>query len=112
MFRKLAIFSVIVGRVGGRVQHQCEWDASPFNPCQFQEDLNVVHRFDRKLKFYLWYASYRTQRSIDQSEDDFVEHPVCVISVAVLVAVVKQCLQSVFLLVFVVLYNRKSIFLL
>ena len=53
VFRKLTIFSVIVGRVGGRVQHQCEWDASPFNPCQFQEDLNVVHRFDRKLKFYL-----------------------------------------------------------
>ena len=34
------------------------------------------------------------------------------ISVAVLVAVAKQCLQSVFLLVFVELYNRKSIFLL
>ena len=37
----------------------------------------------------------------------FVEHPVCVISVAVLVAVVKQHL---FLSVFVVLYNRRSIF--
>ena len=68
-----------------------------------QEDLNAVQRFDRKLKFYLWYASHRTQRLIDQSEDVFVEHPVCVISVAVLVAVVKQCLRSVFLLVFVVL---------
>ena len=77
-----------------------------------QEDLNAVHRFDRKLKFYLWYASHRTQRLIDQSEDVFVEHPVCVISVAVLVAVVKQCLRSVFLLVFVVLYKRKSVFLL
>ena len=32
----------------------------------------------------------------------FVEYPVCVISVAVLVAVVKRCL---FLLFFVVLYN-------
>ena len=38
----------------------------------------------------------------------FVEYPVCVISVAVLVAVVKRCL---FLLVFVVLYNRRSTFL-
>ena len=37
----------------------------------------------------------------------FVEYPVCVISVAVLVAVVKQHL---FLSVFVVLYNRRSIF--
>ena len=45
---------------------------------------------------------------IDQSEDVFfMEYPVCVISVAVLVAVVKRPL---FLLVFVVLYNRRSIF--
>ena len=38
----------------------------------------------------------------------FVEYPVCAISVAVLVAVVKRCL---FLLVFVVLYNRRGIIL-
>ena len=31
----------------------------------------------------LWYASRRTQRSIDGSDDVFVEYPVCVISVAV-----------------------------
>ena len=49
----------------------------------------------------LWYASSSTQRSIDGSEDVFVEY-VCVISVAV----VKQRL---FPLVFVVLYNRRSI---
>ena len=41
------------------------------------------------------------QRSIDWSEGVFVEYPVCVISVAV----VKQRL---FLLVFVVIYNRRS----
>ena len=46
---------------------------------------------------------------IDRSEDVFfIEYPVGVISVAVLVAVVKRPL---FLLVFVVLYNRRSIFL-
>ena len=47
------------------------------------------------------------QGSTDQSEDVFVEYPVCVISMAVLVAVVKQRL---FLLVFAVIYNRRSIF--
>ena len=35
-----------------------------------------------------WHASRRTQRSIDRSEDVFVEYAVHVISVAVLVAVV------------------------
>ena len=39
---------------------------------------------------------------------EYTMYPVCVISVAVLVAVVKRCL---FLLVFVVFYNRRSIFL-
>ena len=34
------------------------------------------------------YASWRMQRSIDRSEEVFGECPVCVISVAVLVAVV------------------------
>ena len=53
----------------------------------------------------LWYASRRTQRSVDRSEDVFAEYPVCVISVAVLVAVVKRRL---FLLVFVVIYNRNE----
>ena len=38
----------------------------------------------------LRHVSRRTQRSIDRSEDVYVEYPVCVISVAVLVAVVKQ----------------------
>ena len=59
----------------------------------------------------LWHGSCGMQRSIfiDRSEDVFfIEYPVCVISVAVLVAVVKRPL---FLLVFVVLYNRRSIFL-
>ena len=54
----------------------------------------------------LWHVSRRTQRSIDRSEDVCVEYPVCVISVAVLVAVVKR---RIFLLVFVVLYNKRSI---
>ena len=55
----------------------------------------------------LWYVSRRTQRSIHRSKDVFlVEYPVCVISVAVLVAVVKR---RIFLLVFVVLYNKRSI---
>ena len=39
---------------------------------------------------------------------EYTMYPVCLISVAVTVAVVKQAL---FLLVFVVLYNRRSIFL-
>ena len=38
----------------------------------------------------LRHVSRRTQRSINRSEDVYVEYPVCVISVAVLVAVVKQ----------------------
>ena len=54
----------------------------------------------------LRHVSRRTQRSIDRSEDVYVEYPVCVISVAVLVAVVKR---RIFLLVFVVLYNKRSI---
>ena len=48
------------------------------------------------------------QRSIDRSEEVFVEYPVRVISVAVLGPVVKRLL---FLLVFVVLYNRRGKFL-
>ena len=34
------------------------------------------------------------QRSIDRSEDVFAEYTVCVISVAVIMVVVKQCLFS------------------
>ena len=48
------------------------------------------------------------QRSIDRSEEVFVEYPVRVISVAVLGAVVQRLL---FLLAFVVLYNRRGKFL-
>ena len=56
----------------------------------------------------LRHVSRRMQRSIDRSEDVYVEYPVFVISVSVLVAVAKGCL---FLLVFVVLYNKRSILL-
>ena len=52
-----------------------------------------------------WHVSLGTQRSIDQSEDVYVEYPVCMISVAVLVAVVYR---DIFLFVFVVLYNGRS----
>ena len=41
-----------------------------------------------KIQNNLWYASQRMQRSIDRSDHVFVEYSVCVISVAVLVAVV------------------------
>ena len=58
-----------------------------------------------KTQNKLWNAFRRTQRSIDRSEDVFVEYPVCVISVAV----VKRRL---FLFVFDVIYNRRSIFVL
>ena len=59
------------------------------------------------MQINLHYASRRMQRSNYRSEDVFVEYPVCVISVAVVdEAVVKQCL---FPLVFVVLYNGRSI---
>ena len=36
----------------------------------------------RKIINYLWCASRRTQRSIDGSEDVFIEYPFCAISVA------------------------------
>ena len=59
------------------------------------------------MQINLYYASRRMQRSNYRSKDVFVEYPVCVISVAVVdEAVVKQCL---FRLVFVVLYNGRSI---
>ena len=45
---------------------------------------------------------------IVRSEDVFVEHPVCVISKAVFVAVVYQC---IFLLVFIVLNQKLSFYL-
>ena len=46
-------------------------------------------------------------RSIDL-KDVFVEYPACVISVAVLAAVAQR---DLFLLVFIVLYDRRSMFL-
>ena len=52
--------------------------------------------------------SHGTQRSIDRSEDVYVEYPVCMISVAVLMAVVYQ---DIFLFVFVVLYDGRSFFI-
>ena len=51
----------------------------------------------------------RRERSIDQSKDVFLEYPVCVISVPVLF--LWLLLNDSFLLVFVVLYNRRSILL-
>ena len=41
-----------------------------------------------KTQNNLWHGSCGMPRSIDLSEDVFVEYPVCVISVAVLAAVV------------------------
>ena len=52
-----------------------------------------------------WHVSKRIQRSIDRSEDVYVEYPVCMISVAVLVAVVYR---DIFFFVFVVLYDGRS----
>ena len=49
------------------------------------------------------------ERSIDQSKDVFLEYPVCVICVPVLL--LWLLLNDSFLLVFVVLYNRRSILL-
>ena len=51
----------------------------------------------------------RGERSIDQSKDVFLEYPVCVISVPVLFS--WLLLNDSFLLVFVVLYSRRSILL-
>ena len=75
--------------------------------------LCVLHPWCKKIPKdanNLWYAPHRMQRSIDRHEDVIVEYTVCVISVAVLVAVVTRCL---FLVVFVkyVLYKRRSTFL-
>ena len=42
----------------------------------------------------LQHVSRRMQRSIDRSEDVYVEYPVCVISVSVLVAIAKRMLIS------------------
>ena len=36
-----------------------------------------------KTQNILWYASGGTQKSIDRSDDVFLEYPVCVISVAI-----------------------------
>ena len=52
-----------------------------------------------------WHVSHGMERSIDRSEDVYVEYPVCMISVTVLVAVVYR---DIFLFVFVVLYDGRS----
>ena len=49
---------------------------------------SLMHKKSPKMQNNSWHASRRTQRSIDKSEDVFVEHPVCLISVAVIMAVV------------------------
>ena len=49
---------------------------------------SLTHKIPPKTQNNLWYASRRTQRSIDRSEDVFAKCPICVISMAVLVAVV------------------------
>ena len=59
----------------------------------------------RRRKINCGMRSLGRKRSIDRSEDVLVEYPVCVISVAV----VKRRL---FLFVFDVIYNRRSIFVL
>ena len=69
--------------------------------------VSLKYKNPQRRKNNLWYASHRTERAIDRSEGVFVEYPVCEISVAVLVAVVKR---GLFLLVFVVIYNRRSTF--
>ena len=83
---------------------------SPTSYSDFVTSVSCVFDTEKSLKMQnnLRHVSRRMQRSIDRSEDVYVEYPVCVISVAVLVAVVKRCL---FLLVFVVLYNKRSILL-
>ena len=65
--------------------------------------MSLKYKNPQRLKNNLWYVSHRTERAIDRSEGVFVEYPVCEISVAV----VKR---GLFLLVFVVIYNRRSTF--
>ena len=65
--------------------------------------MSLKYKNPQRLKNNLWYASHRTERAIDRSEGVFIEYPVCEISVAV----VKR---GLFLLVFVVIYNRRSTF--
>ena len=49
---------------------------------------SLMHKKSPRMQNNSWHASRRTQRSIDRSEDVFVEYPVCLISVAVIMAVV------------------------
>ena len=49
---------------------------------------SLINKKTPKMQNKSWHASRRKQRSIDRSEDVFVECPVHVISVAVIVAVV------------------------
>ena len=46
-----------------------------------------MHKKSPKMQNNSWHTSRRTQRSIDRSEDVFVEYPVRLISVAVIMAV-------------------------
>ena len=48
---------------------------------------SLMHKKSPKMQNNSWHASRRMQRSIDRSEDVFVEYPVHLISVAVIVAV-------------------------
>ena len=43
-----------------------------------------------------WHVSHGMERSIDRSEDVYVEYPVCMISVTVLVAVVYRDINYFF----------------
>ena len=48
-----------------------------------------MHKKSPKMQNNSWHASHRMQRSIDRSEDVFVEiYHVCLMSVAVIMAVV------------------------
>ena len=54
---------------------------SPLSPA------SLIHKKSPKMQNNSWHASRRTQRSIDRSEDVFVEYPVRLISVGVVMAV-------------------------
>ena len=48
---------------------------------------SLMHKKSPKTQNNSWHASRRTQRSINRSEDVFVEYPVRLISVGVIMAV-------------------------
>ena len=49
---------------------------------------SLMHKKSPKMQNNSWHTSRRMQRLIDRSEDVFVEYPVRLISVAVIMAVV------------------------